>query len=171
MDPGTSTEARYRYRFEGTTSNWISGDELQEAAQAGVFDETAEIQMSGHADWRLASSIRGLTFTSESEEVIEEALDDSSTPETEDRLTRFGTLRELMAAFVREEIELDHEKTGEYLRVNLCAISSDHFEIIDEDGLERTFIPLHRVRSIIAIDTGKNGTNYKENHLLRISLV
>lgn len=171
MDPGTSTAARYRYRFEGKTSNWLTGDALQQVAQSGEFDETAKVQMSGHADWVIAGSIRGLSFTKDAPESEDVLLEDFETPESEDRLTRFGTLRELLAAFVREEIELDHEKTGEFKLVNLCAISSDHFEIFDEEGTERIFIPFHQIQSIKATDTGKHGSNYKQNHLLRVSLI
>ena len=169
MDPATTTASRYRYRFQGTTSQWMSGDELREAAQAGQFDETAEIQMSGKADWRLAKSIRALSF--EVPQPIEEETDENPIPEAEDRLTRFGSIRELMAAFIREEIEIDYEEPGVFKQTNLCAISSDHFETIDADGVKRIFIPLHRIRSIVALDTGKQGRNYRENHILRVILV
>jgi len=166
MDSRTSTTARFRYRSGGNTSGWLTADELQAAAHAGEFDKMAEIQMSGHPDWKTAGSI-GLSFSiDEDEPEIEEEV----VPETEDRLTRFGSIRELMAAFVREEIELNFEKPEEYVRTTLCAISSDHFEIIDDQGVERTFIPLHRIKSIIALDSGNHGRNYKENHFLRVTI-
>lgn len=145
----------------------MSGDDLQEAAQNGVFEQTAEIQMAGHPEWKLANMIRGLSFNITEIDLEEEPVEHDE----EDRLTRFGTLRELMAAFIRQEVEVDFESNGTFLKVNLCAIATDHFEIIDDDGRERTFIPLHRVRSIVAVDTGNHGTNYRENHVLRISLV
>lgn len=167
MDQATQAKSRYRYREGGQTSPWMSGDELQEAAQDGVFQDTAEIQMAGHTEWRIASTIEALSFTVADPDLEEEEV----VHDDEDRLTRFGNLRELMAAFIRQEVEIDFEDAGKFERVNLCAIATDHFEIIDDDGRERTFIPLHRVRSIVAIDTGKHGTNYRENHVLRIALV
>lgn len=164
----TTNAAQFRYRFEGNVSPWMSGDELQLAAQSGTFDDTADIQKSGHADWLRASDIRGLVFTAP--DPVEEEEPEEVHEET-DRLTRFGTLRELLAAFVREEIELDIETPGTFTKHTLCAMSSDHFEIIDDEGKERVFIPLHRIRTITAMDTGAHGSNYKANHLLRVSLV
>lgn len=166
MNSATNTGSRYRYRFQGRTSEWMSGEKLQSEAQTGAFDETAEIQMSGHPDWRLAKTISALTFQTPDPE-----LEEAPAVDADDRLTRFGSIRELMAAFVREDIEMDYRQTGQFERAHLCAISSDHFETIDEDGSERVFIPLHQIRSIVAIDTGGNGRNYRENHTLRVTLV
>ena len=166
MDQATQTQSRYRYRQGGSTSPWMSGDELQEAAQAGVLEQTAEIQMAGHTEWRIANTIRGLSFTP-----VEGGSDDEPLHEEEDRLTRFGTIRELMAAFVRQDIEINLNSDAVHESANLCAIGTDHFEIIEDEGRKRTFIPLHRVRSVVAIDTGNQGSNYRENHLLRITLL
>ena len=167
MDQVTGSESRYRYRESGKVSPWMSGDALLEAARTGVFEDTAEVQMAGHAEWRIANTIRGLSFKIVSDSETEEptlAQDDDG------RLTRFSSMRELLAVFMRNEVEIDFGNMGNFETANLCAVASDHFEIIDEEGHERTFIPLHRVRSIVALDTGKHGTNYRENHSLRIIL-
>lgn len=166
MNDKTKNDSRYRYRSEGEVSPWMTGIELQDAARSGSFQSTCEIQMSGHAEWKIASEIRGLSFTP----VEIEAMEIEQSVEEEDRLTRFGTIRELMAAFTRQDVDLNLESDDDFNRFNLCAISTDHFEVINSAGGDRTFIPLHRVRSIVAIDTGKNGTSYRDNHLLRITL-
>ena len=49
----------------------MSGEKLQSEAQTGAFDETAEIQMSGHPDWRLAKTISALTFQTPDPELEE----------------------------------------------------------------------------------------------------
>jgi hypothetical protein len=167
MDNKTKTDSRYRYRSEGDVSSWMTGNELQDAARNGRFQSTCEIQMAGHAEWKMASEIRGLSFTP----VEIDATEPEQADEDEDRLTRFNTIRELMAAFTRQDIDLNLKTNDRFDRFNLCAISTDHFEVISDTGGERTFIPLHQVRSIVALDTGKTGSNYRDNHLLRITLI
>lgn len=167
VDQVTGAESRYRYREGGEVSPWMSGDELLEAARNGAFEETAEVQMAGHAEWRTANTIRGLSFKIIADSESETA---TLTNEDEDRLTRFGSLRELLAVFIRDEVEIDFANIGKFEPVTLCAIATDHFETIDDEGHERTFIPLHRVRSIVAVDTGNHGSNYRQNHTLRITL-
>jgi hypothetical protein len=155
---------RYRYRSEGRTSPWLSGPELQQAARDHVFGEQAEIQMAGHAEWMIAGEVKGLSFERIEDPSAEPAI------EEEDRLTRFNTIRELMAAFTRHDVEIDLEEKDRFDMVNLCATSTDHFEILDDAQAERTFIPYHQVRSLVAVDTGKTGSSYRENHRLRIRM-
>ena len=165
MEQKTST-TRYRYRSEGRTSPWMSGTELQTAARDGVFEGDAEVQMAGHAEWMKARDVKGLSFTPAMEEEEVEPL-----VEEEDRLTRFNTIREVIGAFTRQDVEIDVKERGTHVTVNLCATSTDHFEILDDEAVERTFIPFHQVRSLVAIDNGKSGSIYRENHLLRINLI
>jgi hypothetical protein len=155
---------RYRYRSEGRTSSWLSGTELQQAARDRVFGAQAEIQMAGHAEWMVAGEVKGLSF-----EPVEDPMA-GPVIEEEDRLTRFNTIRELMAAFTRHDVEIDLDEKGRFDLVNLCATSTDHFEILDDAQTERTFIPYHQVRSLVAVDTGKTGSSYRENHRLRIRM-
>ncbi|MCH2144107.1 MAG: hypothetical protein MK082_03055 [Phycisphaerales bacterium] len=162
MEQKTST--RYRYRSEGRTSPWMSGSELQAAARDGVFTDDAQVQMAGHAEWMTARDVKGLSFTPVAEET-------EPATEEEDRLTRFNTIREVIGSFTRQDVEIDLKERGTHVTVNLCATSTDHFEILDDDAVERTFIPFHQVRSLVAIDNGKGGSIYRENHLLRINLV
>ncbi len=165
MEDNKKNDSRYRYRSQSGVSPWMTGSELQEAARNGNFEATCEVQMAGHAEWKMASEIRGLSFTP-----VEIDAPEEEPHMEEDRLTRFNTIRELLAAFSRQEIELNRESCDRFDRCQLCAISSDHFEVIGEDGVTRTFIPLHQVRSIVAQETGKSGSNYRDNHLLRVTL-
>lgn len=159
--------ARYRYRSGSTVSPWMSGEELQTAARNRLFDESADVQMSGHAEWKSAGDIRGLSFEKPPDPEHAQA-----TPvEEEDRLTRFSTLRELMAAFIRQDVEVNIPEGKRFVAATLCAVSSDHFEIIDEDSGERTFIPLHQVRSMVARETSTKGSSYRDNHTLRVELI
>ena len=167
MENKTNKDSRYRYRSEDEVSPWMTGNELQEAARNGRFDPSCEIQMAGHAEWKTASEIRGLSFTP----VEIDATESEPAPEEEDRLTRFNTIRELMGAFTRQDIELNLVSNDRFDRFTLCAISTDHFEVVTDNGGERTFVPLHQVRSIVALDTGKTGSNYRDNHLLKITLI
>ena len=167
MESEKKSDSRYRYRSQGNVSPWMTGSELQEAARDGSFEPDCEVQMSGHAEWKVASEIRGLSFRPVEIEAEEEP---TPPPPEEDRLTRFNTIRELLAAFTRQEIELNMAAVDRFERFNLCAIASDHFEVLGEDGTTRTFIPLHQVRSIVARETGKSGSNYRDNHSLKVTL-
>ena len=167
MENKTKQDSRYRYRTEDEVSPWMTGDELQDAARNGQFESTCEVQMAGHAEWKTAGEIRGLSFNP----VEIDATEPEPVVEDEDRLTRFNTIRELMAAFTRQDVELNLALNDRYDRFTLCAISTDHFEVVTDTGGERTFVPLHQVRSIVALDTGKTGSNYRDNHLLRITLI
>jgi hypothetical protein len=167
----TTPAPQYRYRSGTSVSPWMSADQLKEAALRGEVLPDSHIQQSGHAEWIPATNVRGLIFPSAQPAPEPIASEPIPTVGTAGRHPRFVTLRDLLAAYVNAEIEINLPDSKEFGSAQLVMVGGDHFEITLESSRSRVFIPYGRIRAIWALETSSSATlNYRESHKLSVEL-
>lgn len=155
--------AQYRFRGAQGVSDWMSGEQLREAAKRGEVQPDDDIQAAGRADWVSASTVKGLEFP-------QSEADPETAPATATgHHVKFSTIKEVLAAFLHGEVEI---RTGrEIATMHLAAVGVDHFETIDEESRRRLFVPFSRVRRLVAEETSQSAAlNYRSAHRLSISV-
>ena len=179
--PAAPTIPQYRFRTGAAVSPWVSADQLKEAALRGELLHDSEIQQSGHAEWVPASNVRGLTFpapapatapaTAATEAASVVAAADAAAAAANSRHPRFATIRDLLAAYVNSEIEINLPDSTEFSSAHLCMVGGDHFEVTLESNRSRVFVPYTRIRVVWGIETSNSATlNYRESHKLTVEL-
>ncbi len=159
---GMAVGAQYRYRGASGISSWMSAEQLREAAKQGDLAPTDEIQAAGRADWVEASSVKGLEFPGA--EPVEEAANLSTS--SSGHHIKFQTLKELLQAFLHNDIEIRDGR--DTLSLRLAAVGTDHFEATDEESRRRLFLPYSRIRRIVAEETSQTALNYREAHRISV---
>lgn len=171
MPTGThasGSSAQYRLRTGSGVSEWMGEQALREAASSGVIGPTTPVQQAGRSEWIEARLVDGLSF------------EDSSDPPAAKRMpettgsghhVRFQTLREVLAAFLNSEIEIESADGRSMFPMRLAAVGHDHFEVDRESDRLRLFVPYGRVRLIGALESDNGSAlNYRQGHRLRVTI-
>lgn len=174
---GAPTTPQYRFRTGSSVSPWMTADQLKEAALRGELLPDSQIQQSGHAEWIVATNVRGLTFPSAVADAAPPEAPVAAAPPVQQsaavagRHPRFATIRDLLAAYVNAEIEVNLPVSTEFTVAQLVMVGGDHFEITLESSRSRVFIPYGRIRAVWALETSSSATlNYRESHKLSVEL-
>lgn len=165
--------AQYRFRIGAKVSAWMSADQLKDAALHGELPPDSEVQQSGHAEWVVASNVRGLAFptlvAAETAPVAEVAAQLANGANL--RQPRFSTFRDLLGLYANADVEVNIPDPAEFSPAKLCAAGSDHFEVILETGRSRVFLPYSRINAIWVTETSTNMTlTFRESHRITIEL-
>lgn len=169
--PGGAVSVAYRFRVGAKISAWMSAEQLKDAALHGDLPPEGEVQASGHAEWVVATHVRGLVFpvpipveAAVAEPVVHATNGNARSP-------RFSTFRDLLGLYANGDVEVNIPDPTEFSPAKLCAAGSDHFEITLEAGRSRVFLPYSRVYAIWVTETSTNSTlTYRESHRITIEL-
>lgn len=167
----TTPAVQYRFRTGSFVSTWMSADQLKEAALRGELLADSLIQQAGHAEWVPATNVRGLTFPPPTAEVVPAPMPDPASILPKSQHPRFGTLRDLLAAYLNADIEINLPDTAEFGPAHVCAVSNDHFEVTLETGRSRVFVPYARIRVIWVTETSTSAMlTYRESHRITVEM-
>ena len=172
---GAAVAAQYRYRIGSVVSGWMSAEALKDAAMRGDLSPDGEVQQSGHAEWVVASHVRGLAFpapTAESAPIAEPSGTHSGLLGNGNaRQPRLGTFRDLLGLYVNADVEINLPDASEYSPAKLYAAAVDHFEVTLETGRSRVFLPYSRIQAVWVTETSSNTTlTFRESHRLTIEV-
>ncbi len=163
----------------------MTADQLKEAALRGDLTAESLIQQAGHSEWVPATNVKGLTFPSvpsgtDSAHIgiaPEAASPSAATAATAASAThasrhpRFATIRDLLAAYLNADIEVNLPDSGEYSQAHLTMLGTDHFEISLDTGRGRVFVPFSRIRVIWVTEMSTNASlAYRESHRISVEL-
>lgn len=167
---------QFRYRNGAEVSGWMSAEQLKEAARRGALTAIGLVQQAGQADWVPASGVRGLfpAETRKPEDAAAEPAAAAAAPGAElnahGRHLRFGTLKEVLAAFLNADVEIVEQSAAHVRR--LVAVGSDHFECLGDSPREREFVPYGCIARLVTVESAPNGhaLAYRDSHRLRVML-
>jgi hypothetical protein len=170
---------QYRFRTGASVSTWMSAEQLKEAALRGELTPDSHIQQVGHAEWVPATNVRGLTFPAPSAiaiapdtpQTIVEPTPATSPSAASSRHPRFANLRDVIAAYLHADIEINVPNYHEQSTARVVAVGADHFELVLESERSRVFIPYGQIRAIWSCETSASATlTYREAHKLTVEL-
>ncbi|MBL9119472.1 MAG: hypothetical protein JNL80_06125 [Phycisphaerae bacterium] len=172
---GVQTSIQYRFRVGNAVSGWMTAEQLKDAALRGDLLPEGEVQQSGHADWVVASHVRGLAFpapVTEAAPVVETTGTHAGLiANGAARQPRFGTFRDLFGLYLNADIEVNLPDSSEYSPAKLCAAGVDHFEVSLESSRSRVFLPYSRIQAVWVTETSTNATlTYRDSHRLTIEV-
>lgn len=173
--PATATAAQYRFRVGAKVSGWMTAEQLKEAAAHGDLTAEGEVQQSGHAEWVLASHVRGLTFpapVAAVETIPAQVAETVAYAGANARQPRFSTFRDLLGLYANADVEVNLPDGAEFSPAKLCVAGTDHFELMLETGRSRVFLPYSRINAIWVTETSTNATlTFRESHRITIELL
>lgn len=84
---------------------------------------------------------------------------------------RFATVRDLLAAYLNADIEINLPETTDYSTAHVCMVGTDHFEVSLDGSRGRVFVPYSRIRLIWVTETSNSSTlSYREAHRVSVEL-
>ncbi len=168
MTQTTEGSAKYRVRHEGSTSPWMTAEQLKQAAMLGQVPPAALIQQAGQGDWHQAASIKGLEFPDP--EAEGDAAEASKVKEPLEHHPRFKTLRDLLANFLHCPVSINLRQADHFDEAELLLCCEDHFEVNLPRLKMRAFVPYARIKAIASVEVDEHGKKYRDTHTVRIEV-